>query len=141
MHGRQDLETAEVHRGDPAAVHGGQGSGVSVRQIPGGRYRVVAGNEVHRRGDGDRFGAGHRLLEVADRGGQPDSDLGQRVHLAARRRQGGSHRVRPRTGPRRVQDLRDAGDFDAVVQQRDQSRRGVPDLARTAESAGPDRGT
>src|SRR6184192_461127 len=68
LHGRPLARRAGLHPGDRARARERQGGGLPVHQVPGRRYRARAGDEVDRRGDGDRRQLRRGLREGADRG-------------------------------------------------------------------------
>ena len=66
---------------------GGEGSGVPLRALPRRRYRAGAGDEIDRRGDGDRRVLRDRLRQEPDRRRHQPAALRHRVRLGPRRRQ------------------------------------------------------
>ncbi len=71
----------------------GQGGGVPVRPLPRRRHRARAGDALDRRGDGNRPVVRDRLRQEPDRRRIPAAEVGRRVRLGARRRQGGDRRA------------------------------------------------
>ena len=74
-------------RAEPLQAPRGQGSGVPVRALPRRRHRAGAGDEIDRRGDGDRRLVRNRLRQEPDRRRRQFAALGHRVRLGQGHRQ------------------------------------------------------
>ncbi len=72
-----------------------QGGGLPLRALPGDRSRPLAGNEVHRRSHGNRYGFRQGLPQVAARRRARAAALGDPVRLGQGQRQGRHHRAGP----------------------------------------------
>ncbi len=90
-----DQFAAPAGRGDACR---GQGGGVPVRPLPGGRSDPRPGNEIDRRGHGARRRFRPRLCQIAARQRHQPAARRLRLRLGARPRQGGVGRAVPAAG-------------------------------------------
>ncbi len=82
----------------------GQGGGLSLRPLPGRRHRPGPGNALDRRGDGHRPIVRSRLRQEPAWRGIAAADIGRRLRLRTRRRQGENRRALAHASGARVQD-------------------------------------
>ena len=94
---------------EPLQAPRGQGSGVPVRALPRRRYRAGAGDEIHRRGDGDRCLIRDRLRQEPDRRRRRPAALGHGVRLGQGHRQAAHPGRGAAVGLARLQDHRHLG--------------------------------
>ncbi len=94
VHGGQDTRRAGARRRAFGQARGGQRVGVSLRPIRRGGRHSRAGDEVHRRGDGDRGQLSRRLRQEPARRRGEAAQAGQHLDLGEGRRQA----VRRRSG-------------------------------------------
>ena len=81
---------ADPPRGRPYC---GQGSGLPLRPLPRDRSRALAGNEIHRRSDGNRERFSDSLSEGSAGGGARPADCGHSVRVGQGQRQGDDRRT------------------------------------------------
>ncbi len=84
----------------------GQGSRVSVRPLPWRRHRARAGDALDRGGDGHRPVFRNRFRQEPDRRGVPAAEVGRRLRLGTRRRQGRDRRTAQDPSGARLPDPR-----------------------------------
>ena len=107
-HGGREPE--ELQSGaDALQAPRGQGSCVPVRALSRRRYRAGAGDEIHRRGDGDRRLVRDRLRQEPDRRRRQPPALGDRVCLGQGHRQAPHPRRGAAPGLARLQVHRHLG--------------------------------
>ena len=83
---------------------GGQRSGLSLRPLPRRRHRPGAGNALDRRGDGHRPVVRSRFCQEPAWRRIAAPDVGRRIRLGPRRRQGENRRALAQASGARVQD-------------------------------------
>ena len=108
-----------------------QGSGVSIRPLPGCRHRARSGDEIDRRGDGHRSQLRHRLRQEPDRRRLTAAARRHRLRLGQGRRQAAGARGRSPSGLARFPDHRHLRDpalpgRAGVARQQDQQGVGRP---------------
>ena len=130
-------EPGELQSGaEPLQAPRRQGSGVPVRALPRRRHRAGAGDEIDRRGDGDRRLLRDRLRQEPDRRRRQPAALGHGIRLGQGRRQTAHPGCRAAARLARLQDHRHLGNPALPRRTRGAGGQGVQGAGRPAPYRG-----